>query len=221
MGGPEQAYYATAGPLERAAVRFSGLPDRHRDGTACDHHVTSERRRAVGVEHFANETGHITRLRTQLLTGQSPTPLQLLTAWTRSGHPELLMPQERWIDLFNNAHMPVPDHLVTVYRGAHTDEWTYQRFSMSWTTSRQAAVIFARQRHEDRTVLEATAPVGAILADCEAVYRQARGQGLRVATAEPEMICDPLLITDVRQVPERQQTDRMGLDTFINRRRLL
>lgn len=170
---------------------------------------------------FVNETEHLTRLRAQLLTGQAPTPLQLLTAWTRSGHPELLMPQERWIELFRNAHMPVPDQPVTVYRGAHADEWTYQRFSMSWTTSRQAAVIFARQRPEDRTVLTATAPVGAILADCEAVYRQAREQGLRIATAEPEMICDPLLLTDVRQMPERQQTDRLEIDSFINRRRLL
>lgn len=170
---------------------------------------------------FAHETGHITRLRAQLLTGQAPTPLQLLTAWTRSGNPELLMPQERWIELFRNARMPVPDQPVTIYRGAHTDEWTYQHYGMSWTTSRQAAVIFARQRPEDRTVLTATAPVGAVLVDCEAVYRQAREQGLRLSTAEPEVICDPLLITDVRQVPERQQTDRIGLDTFINRRRIL
>lgn len=175
----------------------------------------------MGVEHFVNETGHITRLRAQLLTGQAPTPLQLLTAWTRSGNPELLMPQERWIDLFNNAHMPVPDHPVTVYRGAHVDEWTYQRFSMSWTTSRQAAVIFARQRPEDRTVLTATAPVGAILADCDAVYARAREQGLRLSTAEPEVIVDPLLITDVRQVPERSRTDRLGIESIINRRRLL
>lgn len=170
---------------------------------------------------FVNETEHLTRLRAQILTGQSPTPLQLLTAWTRSGHPELLMPQEQWIDLFRNAHMPVPDQSITVYRGAHADEWTYQRFSMSWTTSRQAAVIFARLRPEERTVLEAVAPVGAVLADCEAVYAQAREQGLRLSTAEPEIIVDPLLITSVRQIPERQRTDRMALDTFINRRRLL
>lgn len=170
---------------------------------------------------FVHEDGHITRLRAQILTGQSPTPLQLLTAWTRSGHPELLMSQEQWIELFRNAHMPMPDQPVTVYRGAHAGEWTYQQFSMSWTTSRQAAVIFARQRPEDRTVLEAVAPVGGVLADCEAVYALARAQGLRVATAEPEMICDPLLLTNVRQVPEHSRTDRLGLDTFIKQRRIL
>ncbi|AGP29692.1 hypothetical protein A606_00170 [Corynebacterium terpenotabidum Y-11] len=170
---------------------------------------------------FVHEDGHITRLRAKLLTGQSPTPLQLLTAWTRSGHPELLMPQEEWIDLFRKAHMPTPDQPVTVYRGAHVDEWTYQHFSMSWTTSRQAAVVFARQRPEDRTVLEATAPLGAVLVDCEAVYARARAQGLRLSTAEPEIIVDPLLLTDVRQVPERQQNDRLALDTFIKQRRQL
>lgn len=111
--------------------------------------------------------------------------------WTSHITPRNTFPEIDWLGLFLHVGLhdlkgrPLerPNHTdtLTVYRGAHENEWETRNFGFAWSTSRQKAMVFATRNPTSfpRVLLRAEVRWQFVLAD----YRARIGPS--------EVICDP------------------------------